>query len=78
LTRSEFDILHRLMQRPGRVFTRTQLIEQALGPRSDGLDRTIDTHVWSLRRKLGERPGHPRLILSEPGVGYRLNDAGED
>ena len=78
LTRSEFDILHRLLRHPGRVFTRGQLIEHALSPSTGALDRTIDTHVWSLRRKIGEPPGAPRLILSEPGVGYRLSDARED
>jgi DNA-binding response OmpR family regulator len=78
LTRTEFDLLHHLMRSPGRVFTRAQLIDQALGPCFDGLDRTIDTHVWSLRRKLGERRGAPRVILSEPGVGYRLGDSDAD
>lgn len=74
LTRSEFQILKLMMSRPGRVFTRNQLIEKALGPDFDGFDRTIDTHIWSLRRKLGEPPGAPRYIHSEPGVGYRLED----
>ena len=62
LTRSEFDIL------------RGQLLDHALGPDSTGTDRTIDTHVWSLRKKLGEPRGQPRRILSEPGIGYRMND----
>jgi DNA-binding response OmpR family regulator len=74
LTRSEFQILKIMMSRPGRVFTRNQLIELALGPDFDGLDRTIDTHIWSLRRKLGDRPGAPRYIHSEPGVGYRMEN----
>lgn len=74
LTRSEFQILELMMSRPGRVFTRNQLIERALGPDFDGLDRTIDTHIWALRKKLGEPPGSPRYIHSEPGVGYRMED----
>ncbi len=74
LTRTEFDILHCLMRQPGRVFTRTQIIEGALGPNFDGFDRTVDTHIWSLRRKLDDRRGDRRLIVSEPGVGYRLAD----
>lgn len=73
LTRSEFDILRILMRSPGRVYTRDQLIAQALGADFDGFDRTIDTHIWSLRRKIGERRGSPRYILSELGVGYRMN-----
>lgn len=74
LTRSEFDLLVVLLRRPGRVFTRGQLIELALGADYDGADRTIDTHIWSLRKKLGEPRGQPRYILSEPGIGYRLRD----
>lgn len=77
LTRTEFELLQRLMRSPGRVFTRAQLLEHAAGADSTALDRTIDTHVWSLRRKLGEPRGQPRIVLSEPGVGYRLNDGRE-
>lgn len=78
LTRSEFDILELLARNPGRVFTRSQIIDAALGHDFDGFDRTIDTHVWSLRRKLGEPRGCPRYILSEVGIGYRMrsDDAG--
>lgn len=72
LTRSEFEILAVLAASPGRVFTRAQLIDQALSPDFDGFDRTIDTHIWSLRRKLGEPRGNPRYIASELGVGYRM------
>lgn len=72
LTRSEFDLLAVLATNPGRVFTRSQLIERALGPDFDGYDRTIDTHIWSLRRKLDEPRGNPRYILSELGIGYRM------
>lgn len=74
LTPSEFDLLVVLLRRPGRVFTRDQLIEHAFGSNYEGIDRTIDTHVWSLRRKLGEPRGQPQYILSEPGIGYRLRD----
>jgi DNA-binding response OmpR family regulator len=76
LTRSEFDILQCLMRQPGRVFTRSQIIDVALGPDFDGFDRTVDTHVWNLRRKLGDRQGASRLIQSEPGVGYRFAEPG--
>ncbi len=74
LTPSEFDLLVVLMQRPGRVFTRDQLIRLALGVDYEGADRTVDTHIWSLRKKLGEPRGEPRYLLSEPGIGYRLRD----
>jgi DNA-binding response OmpR family regulator len=50
------------------------LIRKAFGESYDGFDRTIDTHAWSLRKKLGEPPGKPKIVLSEPGIGYRLGD----
>ena len=78
LTRSEFDILVALARQPGRVFTRQQLIEKALGADFDGFDRTIDTHIWSLRKKLKEPRGRPRYIESEAGIGYRMSDPDAD
>lgn len=75
LTRTEFAILHVLIQKPGRVFTRDQLIARVFGIEFTGSPRTIDTHVWSLRKKIGEPPGAPAYILSEQGVGYRMSDA---
>ena len=74
LTKSEFEILALLVRHPGRVFTRAQLIRQTLGPNFEGHDRTIDTHIWSLRKKMGEPRGNPKYILSELGVGYRMSD----
>ncbi len=74
LTKSEFEILFVLIRQPGRVFTRDQLIKKALGQNYDGFDRSIDTHVWSLRKKIGEPRGNPEYILSEPGIGYRMSD----
>lgn len=72
LTRSEFELLAALMSRPGRVLTRAQLIDLALGDDFDGFDRTIDTHIWSIRKKLGESRADPRFIFSELGIGYRF------
>lgn len=72
LTRTEFAILHQLMRQPGRVCTRAHLIREAMSPDFEGADRTVDTHIWSLRKKLGERGAH-NLIVAEPGIGYRLN-----
>lgn len=74
-TKSEFDLLAVLMARPGRVFTRAQLIDLALGADFDGFDRTIDTHIWSIRKKLGDNRSAPKFIHSELGVGYRFADA---
>lgn len=74
LTKSEYAILHTMIKQIGRVFTREQLITQALGEQNEGFERTIDTHMWSLRKKLKEPKGQPRYLHSEMGIGYRLED----
>lgn len=74
LTALEFDLLTSLARARGRVKTREQLIE-AIAERSyDGLDRSIDVHVWSLRRKLNDDPKTPRFIRTVRAVGYMLID----
>ena len=73
LTKSEFAILLTLASQPGRVYTRDQLIQAALPANYEGFERSIDTHIWSLRKKLGEPKGDPQIILSEPGIGYRMS-----
>ncbi len=73
LTPSEFDILHLFMRHPGRAFTRAQIIDQGLGYEYAGLERTVDSHIKNLRRKLEDDPHHPQLIETVFGVGYRLN-----
>jgi len=72
LTRSEFDLLHALATRPGRVWSRYELVTRVQGYDYEGYERTIDAHVKNLRRKLGEDPRHPRYVLTVPGVGYKL------
>lgn len=72
LTPSEFDILHLLMRNPGRAFSRTQIIEEGLGYEYAGLERTVDSHIKNLRRKLEDDPRHPRLLETVFGIGYRL------
>jgi two-component system phosphate regulon response regulator PhoB len=71
LTPSEFRILETLMREPGRAYERQDLIDMALGNGTVVLDRTIDVHIRSLRRKLGE---HGLLIETVRGVGYRFGD----
>jgi DNA-binding response OmpR family regulator len=71
LTPTEFRVLEALARQPGRTFTRAELVSRAFGPEYDGLDRTIDTHVTNLRRKL-EAGGTPRCIATVHGIGYRL------
>lgn len=70
LTATEFQLLHSLASRPGRVFSRDQLIRQALGDVVVS-KRNVDVHVRSIREKLGE---HRDLIETVRGVGYRFQD----
>ncbi|MEA3334806.1 MAG: response regulator transcription factor [Chloroflexota bacterium] len=72
LTPTEFDLLHILMANPGHVFTRGELIERGLGYNYDGLDRTVDSHIKNLRRKIEADPADPTYIQTVYGVGYRL------
>jgi two-component system catabolic regulation response regulator CreB len=74
LTRVEFDLLARLLENPGRVYTRAQLIDNVWGDGFAISDRTVDSHVKSLRRKVGEAGGDPGLIETVRGVGYRVTD----
>jgi two-component system phosphate regulon response regulator PhoB len=71
LTPSEFGLLESLVRQPGRVFSRSELIDSALGGDSLVLERTIDVHVRSLRKKLGP---HAALVETVRGVGYRFRD----
>jgi two-component system alkaline phosphatase synthesis response regulator PhoP len=72
LTPVEFKVLGALVKEPGRVFSRAQIIEKALGHDFDGFDRTIDVHILKLRRKLEPDPRHPRFIKTIYGAGYKL------
>jgi len=78
LTSVEFKLLGVLTKEPGRVFSRAQLIEQALGPDFEGFDRTIDVHILKLRRKLEPDPTHPTYIRTVYGVGYKLSEVNDD
>ncbi|TWU18221.1 response regulator [Allorhodopirellula heiligendammensis] len=72
LTRSEFRLLESLIRQPGRVFSRFELIDAALGDDTLVLERTIDVHVRSLRKKMGE---NAHLIETVRGVGYNFRDS---
>jgi two-component system response regulator BaeR len=73
LTPSEFGLLSVLMTSPGRVFSRSELLDKVQGTRFEGYDRTIDSHVKNLRKKIAARlPGHD-VIQSIYGVGYKLS-----
>ena len=75
LTPTEFRLLTLLLREPGKVFTRDQIIDRVFGYDFDGFDRTVDSHVSSLRRKLDAAAGGRRYIHTVYGVGYRLSDA---
>ena len=72
LTSVEFKLLGILAKEPGRVHSRTSLIEEALGYDFEGFDRTIDVHILNLRRKLEPDPSRPRYIKTVYGVGYKF------
>ncbi|MEI6350358.1 MAG: response regulator transcription factor [Verrucomicrobiota bacterium] len=72
LTALEFDLLLSLAQARGRVKSRERLIEEIGERLYDGLDRSIDVHIWSLRKKLGDDPKNPRFIRTVRAVGYML------
>ncbi|MEZ4294740.1 MAG: response regulator transcription factor [Polyangiaceae bacterium] len=74
LTRVEFDLLVCLLAAPGRVFTRAQLIDKVWGDGFAITDRTIDSHVKGLRRKVTDAGGDAGLIETVRGVGYRVSD----
>jgi DNA-binding response OmpR family regulator len=72
LTRSEFLILEALMERPGRVRRRTELLARIADGDDLPLDRTVDVHIRNLRRKLEPGASAPRYVETVIGVGYRL------
>ncbi len=74
LTTLEFAILAALLRSKGRVKTRERLIEEVSERRFDVFDRSIDVHVSSLRRKLGDDAKNPRFIRTVRGIGYSLHD----
>ena len=76
LTPTEFTLLTTLARQPGRIFTRSQLLDAIHGVAFEAYERAIDTHVKNLRRKLEADPRRPTRILTAYGVGYRFADEG--
>ena len=74
LTRTEFDLLAELVRADGRVRSRADLLGAVAGPNSFALERSIDSHIRNLRRKLEPDTGEPRYVVTVPGIGYRLGD----
>ena len=63
---------------PGRVYSRYELINRVRGYEFEGYERTVDSHVKNLRRKVEEDPGAPRIVQTVLGGGYRLSLARDD
>jgi len=78
LTRVEFDLLACLLAGPDRVHTRAELIDRVWGDGFAITDRTIDSHVKALRRKLAEAGADPSTIETVRGVGYRVGSSSSD
>jgi two-component system alkaline phosphatase synthesis response regulator PhoP len=74
LTPTEFDLLRVMMEREGHVFTRSELISRGLGLDYEGTDRTLDSHIRNLRKKIEPDPKQPTYIQTVYGVGYRLEE----
>lgn len=74
LTPSEFELLNVLMQNPDFVITRTELAEKALGYGSEGIGRTLDSHIKNLRKKIDKPGAEKSFIQTVHGIGYRLRD----
>jgi two-component system alkaline phosphatase synthesis response regulator PhoP len=72
LTPTEFNLLQALAEHPGHALTRLELIEKGLGYSYEGLERTVDSHIKNLRRKLQEAGATNELIETVFGVGYRI------
>jgi two-component system, OmpR family, alkaline phosphatase synthesis response regulator PhoP len=72
LTATEFQILATMAREPGRVFTRSQLLDAVHGVAFESYERAIDAHIKNIRRKLEPDPARPRIVETVYGVGYRV------
>lgn len=74
LSPKEFDLLAFLARNPRRAFSRDYLLDKVWGYEYGGDTRTVDVHVRWLRQKIEEDPGHPVMLLTVRGVGYKLEE----
>jgi two-component system OmpR family response regulator len=74
LTRTEFALLLQLAKHPGRVYSRLQLMDEALGDAYIGFERTIDSHIRNLRKKIEDNPVEPQYVLTVFGIGYKFGE----
>ncbi len=75
LTAKEFDLLLHFARHPGRVYTRSQLLNTIWGYGHEGYEHTVNSHMNRLRAKIEENPSKPRYILTVWGVGYKFADS---
>jgi DNA-binding response OmpR family regulator len=78
LTPTEWGVLVALATVPGRVYSRFELINRVRGYEFEGYERTVDSHVKNLRRKVEDDPANPRIVQTVLGGGYRLGVARDD
>ena len=76
-TAKEFDLLLHFAKHPGRVYTRSQLLDEVWGYGHDGYEHTVNSHINRLRAKIEENPAQPRYILTVWGVGYKFAETGQ-
>jgi len=77
LTSREFELLRHFAQNPGRVYTRSQLLDQVWGYGYEGYEHTVNSHINRLRGKIETDPANPRYIKTVWGVGYKFADREE-
>jgi DNA-binding response OmpR family regulator len=78
LTAKEFDLLALFARQPGRVFRRSELLDEIWGHTHDGYEHTVNTHINRLRAKIERDPANPNYILTVWGVGYRFGAAAQE
>jgi two-component system, OmpR family, alkaline phosphatase synthesis response regulator PhoP len=74
LSPKEFDLLVLFASNPGRIYSRTQLLELVWGYQFDGYEHTVNSHINRLRSKIEKDPNNPEFVLTSWGVGYKFRD----
>jgi DNA-binding response OmpR family regulator len=74
LTPKEYEMLLLMAQKPGRIFSRNDLLNQVWGYNYEGYEHTVNSHINRLRNKIEKDPNEPKFILTSWGVGYKFND----
>jgi DNA-binding response OmpR family regulator len=77
VTTKEFDLLLHFARNPGRVYSRSQLLDKVWGYGHEGYEHTVNSHINRLRSKIEKDPAQPRYILTVWGVGYKFTDSEE-